>query len=90
MRTFGYKQSNSVYVDDMILTRNDPEERKALHDYLSKEFKMKGLGSLKYFLGIKVSRSKSRIFLSQRKYIIDFLLETGMSACQPIATPMEE
>ena len=79
-----------VYVDDMVLTGNDLEEMKLLQEYLSKEFEMKDLGSLKYFLGIEVSRSKNGIFLSQRKYTLDLLKETGMSACQPIDTPMEE
>lgn len=51
-----------VYVDDMIVTGNDPEERKALQEYLSTEFELKDLGSLKYFLGIEVSRSKKGIF----------------------------
>ena len=45
-----------VYVDDMIVTSNNPEEMKALKEYLSKEFEMKDLGPLKYFLGIEVSQ----------------------------------
>ncbi|RVW76140.1 Retrovirus-related Pol polyprotein from transposon RE1 [Vitis vinifera] len=35
-----------VYVDDMVVTGNDPEERKALQNYLSREFKMKDLDLL--------------------------------------------
>ncbi|KAK3006500.1 hypothetical protein RJ639_017039 [Escallonia herrerae] len=73
------------------LTRgNDPEEREALQGHLSREFKMKDLGPLKYFLGIEVSRSKKGIFLSQRKYALDLLRETGMLACQPVDTLVEE
>lgn len=79
-----------IYVDDMIVIGNDPKEMKALQNYLSREFEMKDLGTLKYFLGIEVSRSKRRIFLSQRKYALDLLQETGMSACQPVDTPVEE
>ncbi|GAU47849.1 hypothetical protein TSUD_404260 [Trifolium subterraneum] len=78
-----------VYVDDMVVTGNDVEERTALQSYLSKEFEMKDLGPLKYFLGIEVSRSTEGIFLSQRKYTLDLLEETGMSACQPTDTPIE-
>ena len=74
----------------MMVTGNDPDERKALQSYLSSEFKMKDLGHLKYFLGIEVSRSDKEIFLSQRKYVLDLLQETGMSACQPIDTLVEE
>ncbi|RVW62884.1 Retrovirus-related Pol polyprotein from transposon RE1 [Vitis vinifera] len=80
MRAFGYRQ----------ITGNDPEERKALQNYLSREFEMKDLGPLKYFLGIEVSRSSEGIFLSQRKYALDLLQETGMSGCQPVNTPIEE
>ncbi|RVW22108.1 Retrovirus-related Pol polyprotein from transposon RE1 [Vitis vinifera] len=79
-----------VYVDDMVVTGNDPEERKTLQNYLSREFEMKDLGPLKYFLGIEVSRSSEGIFLSQRKYVLDLLQETGMSGCQPVNTPIEE
>ncbi|RVW18821.1 Retrovirus-related Pol polyprotein from transposon RE1 [Vitis vinifera] len=51
---------------------------------------MKDLGPLKYFLGIEVSRSSKGIFLSQRKYALDLLQETGMSGCQHVDTPIEE
>ena len=56
-----------IYVDDMIITVNDDKEIIELQKHLAKEFKMKTLGGLKYFLGIEVARSKHRIFLSQRK-----------------------
>ena len=66
----------------MVVTGNDPDGRKVLQSYLSSEFEMKDLGHLKYFLGIAVSRSDIKgIFLSQRKYALDFLQETSMSAC---------
>ncbi|WJZ86050.1 hypothetical protein VitviT2T_005550 [Vitis vinifera] len=62
-----------VYVDDMVVTGNDPEERKALQNYLSRDFEMKDLGPLKYFLRIEVFQSSEGIFLSQRKYVLDLL-----------------
>ena len=79
-----------VYVDDMVVIGNDPDERKALQSYLSSEFEMKDLGHLKYFLGIEVSQSDKGIFLSQIKYALDLLHETGMSGCQPADTPIKE
>eukprot|EP00257_Ricinus_communis_P018383 XP_015577095.1 uncharacterized protein LOC107261543 [Ricinus communis] len=42
---------------------------------LSKEFEMKHLSDLKYFLEIEVLRSKQDIFLSQQKYTLDLLKE---------------
>jgi Reverse transcriptase (RNA-dependent DNA polymerase) len=47
-----------IYVDDMIITENDKEEMKRLEDRLCREFEMKNLGGLKYFLGIEVTRNK--------------------------------
>ncbi|KAM1108784.1 hypothetical protein ACFX13_005484 [Malus domestica] len=51
---------------------------------------MKELGKLKYFLGIEVARSKHGIFLSQRKYVLDLLAETGMLDCKHVDTPIEQ
>ncbi|XP_049405441.1 F-box/FBD/LRR-repeat protein At1g13570-like [Solanum stenotomum] len=79
-----------VYVDDLVVTGIDPEERKALQSYLSKEFKLKDLGPIKFFLEIEVSRSSKGIFLSQKKYTLDLLKETSMTACQPADTPVEK
>ena len=56
-----------VYVDDIIVTRNDLKEREALRCQLANEFEIKDLGKLKYFLGIEVAYSKRAIFISQHK-----------------------
>jgi hypothetical protein len=72
----------------MIITGDDHEEIKLLETKLSKEFEMKNLGGLKYFLGIEVARSNKGIFLSQRNYILDLLAEVGMLDCKPADTPM--
>ena len=34
-------------------------------------------------------RSKKGIFVSQRKYVLDLLEETGLLGCKPVETPME-
>ena len=47
------------------------------------------MGKLKYFLGIEVARSKDEIFISQQKYILDLLIETSLTGCKPVDTPIE-
>ncbi|BFG42330.1 hypothetical protein CerSpe_286040 [Prunus speciosa] len=79
-----------IYVDDMVVTGNDNEEMQNLQKLLGSEFEMKELGELQYFLGIEVARSKHDIFLSQRKYVLDLLTETGMLDCKPADTPIEQ
>ena len=44
---------------------------------------------MKYFLGIEVDRSKKSILLSQRKYVLDLLSESGMLRCRSINSPMD-
>ncbi|CAN6709377.1 unnamed protein product [Malus baccata var. baccata] len=79
-----------IYVDDMIITGDDSEEMMKLEQNLAVEFEMKNLGDLKYFLGVEVARSSRGIFLSQRKYVLDLLKETGMLGCKPVDTPIVE
>ena len=47
------------------------------------------MGKLRYFLGIEVARFKEGINLSQRKYVLDILEETGLLGSKPMETPMD-
>ena len=78
-----------VYVDDIVLTGNCKEEMTHLKHLLSREFEIKDLGHLKYFLGMEVARSSRGVYVSQQKYILDLLRETRMSGCKPVKTPMD-
>nr|XP_016492553.1 PREDICTED: uncharacterized protein LOC107812042 [Nicotiana tabacum] len=77
-----------VYVDDIVITGSDYAGTSSLKSFLYTRFHKKDLGQLKYFLGVEVNRSKKGILLSQRKYILDLLVETGKLAAKPCSTPM--
>lgn len=78
-----------VYVDDIILTGNCHLGIEKAKKYLANEFEVKDLGCLRYFLGMEVGRTKTGMYISQRKYVLDLLQETGMTGCKPVSTPME-
>ena len=75
-----------VYVDDIVAIGDDLEEIKKLKKKLLNEFKIKDLGRLKYFLGIKVAHSKGGIVISQQKCTLDLLKETWMLGSRPVDT----
>ena len=72
----------SIYVDDILLIGNDLTEIQRVKDCLLQQFRIKDLGDLKYFLGIEFSRSKAGIYMSQRKYALDILQDTGQVLVQ--------
>lgn len=72
-----------VYVDDIIIIGNDPDETKILKEMLVKDFEIKDFGIPRYFLGIKVARSGKGIFVSQRKYVLDLLQKNRYARMQP-------
>ncbi|RVW30577.1 Retrovirus-related Pol polyprotein from transposon RE2 [Vitis vinifera] len=78
-----------VYVDDIVITGSDQNGIQKLKQHLFTHFQTKDLGKLKYFLGIEIAQSSSGVVLSQRKYALDILEETGMLHCKPIDTPMD-
>ncbi|KAH9669827.1 retrovirus-related pol polyprotein from transposon RE2 [Citrus sinensis] len=88
------KQGNSfiallIYVDDILITGNDPVSIAYIKKFLHNQFHLKDLGDLKYFLGIEISASRKGIFISQRKYALEIIKDAGLLGAAPINTPME-
>ncbi|XP_019092331.1 PREDICTED: uncharacterized protein LOC109129143 [Camelina sativa] len=72
-----------VYVDDFVVAGNNLQAINEFKVQVNKRFHMKDLGKLKYFLGIEVSRVPDGFCLSQRKYALDILSETGLLGAKP-------
>ncbi|XP_075499991.1 uncharacterized protein LOC142538567 [Primulina tabacum] len=78
-----------VYVDDIIVTGDNNDEMEMVKLMMAKQFEVKDLGTVKYFLGMEIARSKKGISISQRKYTLDLLKETCMLGCKPGHTPID-
>jgi hypothetical protein len=77
-----------VYVDDSIVVSSSSTATNALLRNLEKNFVLKDLGDLHYFLGNEVNKINDSILLSQSKYAMDILKRAGMAPCKPVNTPL--
>jgi hypothetical protein len=89
---FLYRQGSTVvylllYVDDIIVTGNQPTVVQSLITKLAQEFDIKDLGQLKFFLGLQIDYRSSGFFVHQQKYATDLLAKFNMSTCKPCSTP---
>ncbi|KAK6137201.1 hypothetical protein DH2020_029055 [Rehmannia glutinosa] len=78
-----------VYVDDILLTGDDSKAVNHVISLLGKQFALKTMGEVNYFLGLEASRTPhGSIFLKQSKYLKDLLTKTKFEGCKPTSTPM--
>ena len=79
-----------VYVGDILIANTDVDAMNVFKQFLDSKFKLKDLGTLKYFLGLEVARTANGISLCQRKYTLKLLSDVGMLACKPTNIPMDQ
>lgn len=77
-----------VYVDDIIIASSSQEAVMALLRDLEKDFAIKDLGELHYFLGILVKKAHGELLLKQERYAADLLKRVNMSFCKSVSTPL--
>jgi histone deacetylase 1/2 len=77
-----------VYVDDIIVASSAADATKALWKDLEKEFALKDLGDLHYFLGIEVKKVTDGLLLSQQRYAADIIKRANMERSKSIETPI--
>lgn len=78
-----------VYVDDIVLSRDDPSEIAYVKSFLNNTFKINDLGSLRYFLGLEIARSPQGLLINQHKYSLELLGDTETTAIKPSSKPYD-
>lgn len=78
----------SLYVDDVLLIRNDKEYVKAIKKWLPSKFEMKDVSETDYILAVKIYKDhlKRLLVLSQEPYIKKILEHLKMENCNPFDT----
>ena len=78
-----------LYVDDMIITGDDIQGIQDLKHFLGRQFEMKDLDPLNYFLGLYVSPSVDGYYLTQAKYTSDLISRASITYSKIVDTPTE-
>lgn len=80
-----------LYVDDFLIFSNVKSETDKLIEALNAKFKIKNLGDVKQYLGMRVNvdRKNCVITLDQEQYIEQLMHKFNMSDCHTAETPIE-
>ena len=78
----------AVYVDDILLTRNDLQEMQCLKEFPYAQFKIKDLGNLHFFLGIEIIKEATRVILTQCKFALDLIAKHDGDSFKPVLSPL--
>lgn len=90
-----YKKNGSsvvfiaVYVDNIILIGTNLEEINHLKSFLHNQFKIKDLGRLYYFEGLKILYNEAGVLISQRKFVLDLLKRVQLFSVLNVTSPLD-
>ena len=74
-----------LYDDDMLIVGASMQVIDTLKKQLSGEFVMKDLGAAKQILGMRITRDKKVLKLSQEKYVKKVLSRFNMDRAKPVS-----
>lgn len=78
-----------VYLDDIFIGSASVQESNKVKDFLNSLFKLRDLGTVKYFLGLEIAKSPEGISICQRKYTLDLLEKNGLLGAKLVSTPID-
>ena len=78
----------AVFVDDIVITGNNPEEITTLKGFLDDKLKIKVIGELNYFLGWVIVKVSNGLILTQRKFSLDLLKEFKCDTISSTTCPL--
>jgi hypothetical protein len=77
-----------VYVDDIVFGGSSNSLVARFAKEMSREFEMRMMGELQFFLGLQIKQSKEGTFVHQAKYTKDIVRKFKMEDSKAMAMPM--
>ena len=78
-----------IYINDILIFRNNDKKMKRVQDSLAKRFKMTNLGEVSHYLGMEIDIGKERTTIRQTTYLRKTLEKFGFNSCKPCKIPMD-
>ena len=78
----------TVYVDDILITGNNPQEIQHLKAFMASTFSIKNLGKARFFLGFELAYLPDGISLTQHKFTNDLLSTAPTTNFKRALTPL--
>ncbi|KAJ7295085.1 hypothetical protein O6H91_Y213600 [Diphasiastrum complanatum] len=79
----------ALYVDDLIIMRNNQEMIDIIKKDLMEQFEMIDLNLMHYCLGVEVWQKGHEVGLTQMKYVKELLHRFRLQDCKPVNSPIE-
>ena len=77
-------------MDDILIAVSNKDILAQFKKMMKREFKMKDLGEISYFLSITFDQRPNEISMDQTRFITKLLEKFSMSECKPRLTPCEQ
>jgi hypothetical protein len=77
-----------VYVDDIVFCGSSNSLVARFAEDMSREFEMRMMGELQFFLALQIKKSKEGTFMHQTKYTKDIVRKFKMENSKAMATPV--
>jgi len=79
----------AIWVDDILIASKSEQNIVKVKGQLAGTFRMKDLGQLNHFLGMRVTKSiDGNISINQSMYVRDILVRFGMEDSKAVSTPL--
>ena len=78
-----------LYVDDIIITSDDLSGIQEFKDFLSPQFEMKNRGHLNYFLGLEITYSTDKLYITQAMYASELLSRARLTDSKTVNIPVK-
>lgn len=76
-----------VYVDDLLIIDNSEAKIIKFKKTWDTKFTIKDIRAAKYFLGLEISITAARIYVNQRKCILDIVKDVNLLGTKPKSVP---